>query len=207
MQDFDDPEKRIRRIMREAVPDTSNIADFAAAARKRGRPVAKTAPVLKISGSNNAGIIGNNNQVNITVRTAARPKIMVAPGSDAIDNAQAAEIKRLVAKVVEVSGRSYGHVYGTLYRRFDATSYLLIKRNRYDAVVRYLNKWIASTAPVPTGSAEDERKRLLKRIHAQARKRHGIEAIRAYARGRFGTPSLAELSPGQLAEIIRQHGF
>ena len=207
MPHFDDPEDRIKRLMREAVPDTSNVADFAAAARKRGRPVAKAAPVLKINGNNNAGIIGNHNQVNITVRTAARPKIMVAPGSDAIDNAQAAEIKRLVAKVVEVSGRTFGHVYGTLYRRFDATSYLLIKRDRYDTVVRYLNTWIASASPAPTGSAEDERKRLLKRIHAQARKRHGIEAIRAYARDRFGTPSLAELSPDQLVEIIRQHGF
>ena len=162
-----------------------------------------------ITGNNNTGVIGDNNHVHISVHGARLPRPLLSPGEAEVTNEQAAEIKRLIGTVVDLSGRSYQHVYGVIYRHFEATSYLMIKRHRYDHVVRYLHKWIASvsikTVPADT---EDERKRLLKRLHAQARKNSSsLDNVRSYISGRFGTSSLAELSPGQLREVIKQFGF
>lgn len=49
----EEPAERIRRLMRQSAPDTGKVADFAAAARKRGRPVAQPAPNVRINGDNN----------------------------------------------------------------------------------------------------------------------------------------------------------
>ena len=60
----DEPGEKIRRLMRQSLPDTGNVADFAAAARKRGRPVAR--PLQRIE---RVEISGNNNQVHIHIHT------------------------------------------------------------------------------------------------------------------------------------------
>ena len=134
------------------------------------------------------------------------PSPTPVPGDDEITNQQAAEIKRLVGVVVARSGKSWGRVYDVIRDKFEATSYLMIKRQRYDEATAYLHKWIASVSAPPTPeSSEEIRKRSLKRIHAQARKLGGnMDHIREYISGRFGTPSLAELTPGQLQEVIKQ---
>lgn len=205
-----DAKDKIRKLMRESIPDKPNVVDFAAAAaRKAGRsePRHSQGPThsMQITGNNNAGVFGNSNHIQITVRGAQRPRIQVMPGPDEVTNTQAAEVKRLVAKVVEVSGVTFSSVYSAVYRRFDTTSYHLIKKDKYDEVVRYLHKWIASVAPTMALDAEAERKQLLKKIHAQARKMQGgIDLVHAFIHGRFGTSSLADLMPGQLREVIKQ---
>lgn len=205
-----DPENKIRQLMRESAPTASNVTDFATAARKRGRPVLPTssAPMqaLQITGNNNAGVIGNSNHVQINVRGPARPRIQITPGDNEVTNEQAAEIKRLVLKVAEVSATPHQRVYSAVYKRFETTSYQMIKRHRYEEVVKYLHGWIARhVAPVvPKGTAPDKN-RLLARIHAQAKKMGGsMDEVRAFISGRFSTNSLAELTPGQLREVIKQ---
>jgi len=111
MANDEHPKDRIKRALREAAPATSNVADFAAEARKRGREVAAPAPLaatLRITGNNNAGVIGNNNYIEIKVsgsRKSARP--IIQPGPQHITDTQAAEIQELVAKVVAVSGKTF----------------------------------------------------------------------------------------------------
>lgn len=207
---IDDPENKIRQLMRESVPKPSNVTDFAAAARKRGRPEPplRLAPVqsMQITGNNNAGVIGNSNHVQINVHGAARPKIQITPGDNEVTNEQAAEIKRLVLKVAEVAATPHQRVYSAVYKRFETTSYQMIKRHRYDEVVKYLHGWIArhSATLAQPGTASDKN-RLLARIHAQAKKLGGsIDQIHAFISGRFGTSSLGDLAPGQLREVIKQ---
>ncbi len=209
----ENPAEKIKRLMRQSMPASSKVIDLASAARERGRPLPprKVTPpqVVSIRGNNNAGVIGNSNHIQINVRGAARPKIQVTPGVDEVDNAQAAEIKRLVAVVVDKSGKTFPHIYSTIYRRFNTTSYLMLKRHLYTDVVGYLNKWIASVSRTAVGAdSETQRKNLLRRIHAQVRKNAGrLDSVHSYVSGRFGTPSLAELTPGQLHEVIKQFGL
>ncbi len=205
-----DPKAKIKQLMRESVPRPSNVADFAAAARKRGLPTARTrqAPVqsMQITGNNNACVIGNSNNVQINVHGVAQPKILIKPGDDEVTNEQAAEIKRLVLKVAEVSATPHQRVYSAVYRRFETTSYQMIKRHRFQEVVKYLNGWIAKHLPpsVSPGTTPDKN-RLLARIHVQGKKLGGrMDEIHAFISGRFGTSSLGDLAPGQLREVIKQ---
>ena len=76
-------------------------------------------------------------------------------------------------------------------------------------VRKYLRKWIASvattTAAQPGAAA---RKQRLARIHVEAGKLPGgLGRVHEYTHGRFGTPSLAELSAGQLDEVVRHFNF
>lgn len=212
MTNFDTPADSIKRLIREAAADTdNNVADFAEAARKRGRPVAKSAPTLRIHGDHNTGIVGNNNHVHITVKAPSKrpPKVVVQPGPDAITEPQAAEIRELVDKVAKVSGKPHQRVWGAVKDRFRFTTYHLMPAVQFEPVQHYLRRWIASeTQHVPDHDAEAQRKKLLRRIHAQARKQTGLlDRIRDFANGRHSTRSLSELTAGQLMALIQQFGL
>lgn len=205
-----DPKEKIMQLMRESAPKASNVVDLAAMKRMRGLPASRTRQVLvqsmQITGNNNAGVIGNSNHVQINVHGVAKPKILITPGENEVTDEQAAEIRRLVLKAAEVSTMPYQRVYSAVYRRFEATKYQMIKRHKYDEVVKYLNGWIARHLPpsVPSGTTPDKN-RLLARIHVQGKKLGGsMDEIHAFISGRFGTSSLADLAPGQLREVIKQ---
>lgn len=204
------PEEKIKRLMRESAPASPKVIDLAAAAKRRGTPLRPPAPSrsVRINGNHNTAIAGDGNQVTINVRGPTQPRINVQPGPDAITQAQAAEIRELVAKVAGISGNPFGFIWATLKREFRFTRYELLPAEKFPAVLAYLRKWIArftSTNPLPP---DEQRKKLLRRLHAQARKTQGtMERIRAFAQGRFGTSSLAELSAGQLQSVIQQFGL
>lgn len=212
----EDPKDRIKRLMQESASTASNVIDFAAAAKQFRRPTAPRklaqAPRLTISGNNNAGVIGDNNHVHLNVHVSQSAKaapIKVQPGSQHINSAQAAEVQELVSKVVAVSNETYSFVWGTVKRKFRFSRYELITPETYEGVCKYLRHWIASKQPTADQmTGEEQRKRLLMRIHAEARKkRRDLEQIRSYVSGRFGTNSLAELKPGQLNEVIKEFGL
>lgn len=162
--------------------------------------------VQTISGNGNVGVIGdgNNVQINLSAGLPGRPKYVVQPGPQHIGPAEAAEVRELVSKAAAVSGRGYGFVWSTIKREFRFARYELLTPEIYVQVCLYLRKWIARNTASSVGTSEDLRKRLLKRIHAEARKNRGaLDQIRSYVSGRFGTNSLAELSPGQLHEVIK----
>lgn len=173
-------------------------------------PGAKPPPlklVQTISGNGNVGVVGdgNNVQINLSAGLSGRPKYVVQPGPQHIGPAEAAEVRELVSKTAAVSGRGHGFVWSTIKREFRFARYELLTPEIYEQVCLYLRRWIARTTVKPAGSIEDQRKNLLKRIHAEARKRHGaLDQIRSYVSGRFGTSSLAELSPGKLHEVIKE---
>ena len=192
--------------------DDSKIVSFAAAAKKRGRTLAgKLPPSVQITGNNNVGVAGHRNHVEINVKTTPyrRPKIVVQAGYEHITEAQAAEIHELVAKVVKVTGKPYAFVWPMLRKSAHCASYRLMLQSEFEGARTYLRKWIASATAAPTTqNGVAARKRLLARVHAEARKTPSLlDRVHEYTRGRFGTASLAELSPGQLDEVVRQFGF
>lgn len=206
---------------RQALEELLSDVDEAAPVKKapvRKRSTRTVQPMNSANSTITAGgavqnVAGNNNQVtqNININHAPAQKstrIVVQPGPQHINAAQAAEVRELVAKVVSTTGRSYSFVWGTVKRECRFSRYDLINQETYEQVCWYLRKWIARYTAKPMGSLEEQRKNLLKRIHAEARKRRGaLDQIRAYVSGRFGTNSLADLTPGQLNEVIREFGL
>lgn len=190
----------------------SKIVDLADAARRRGKPLPKKPPArVQITGNNNVGVAGDRNHVEINVRTPARKQVRVevqrGPGD--ITEEQAAEIQELVARVVKESGKPFPKVWMALKRRYRFANYHLLPQEQFEDVRKYLRKWIASvattTAAQPGAAA---RKQRLARIHVEAGKLPGgLGRVHEYTHGRFGTPSLAELSAGQLDEVVRHFNF
>lgn len=209
----EDPKSKIKRLMQEGAQAPSNVIDFASAAERRraAEPAKKVASkrTLTINGNNNAAVLGDGNQVHITYRRApaARPQITREP--DEISNEQAAVIKKLVNDVARHANLTHARVYNALYGEVGATSYLKIKQDRFEEAALYLKKWLARFAKkTPPSDQEAYRKHLLKRIHAEAKKRRGrLDEIHSYVQGRYGTDSLAELVPGQLLEVISKFGL
>lgn len=211
-RDDENPADKIKRLIQEASSNSSNVTDFFAAARKRGKDIEPPAlaPKVRISGNSNTSVVGNNNhiEINLQPKIDRRPQEKLQPGPNNISDAQAAEIKELVGKVVAVSGREYPFVWSTVKRKYRFTTYQLITHDKYEDIREYLRKWIASATGSSKTTAEDDRKRFLKRIHAEARKQKGLlEKVHGYIQGRFGTSSLAELTPGQLNEVIHYFRF
>jgi hypothetical protein len=201
------PEDRIKRLMRESVAASPKVIDLAAAAKRRGKPPQQTKANhrMRITGNNNTAVAGDGNQVTVNLLGAPRPRITVQPGPDAVTQAQAAEIRELVAKVADVSGRPFGFIWSTLKHKYRFTRYELLPATQFPEVQAYLRKWIARFTNATPMQGDEQRKKLLRRLHAQARKMPGaIEQIKAFAMGRFGTESLAELSIGQLEGVIRE---
>jgi len=177
-------------------------------------PRAKQPPVKvvqTISGYGNVGVVGdgNNVQIHLSSGSTSKPaKYVVQPGPQHIGPAEAAEVRELVSKAVAVSGRDHAFVWSTIKREYRFARYELLTPEIYEQVCQYLRKWIARHSVKPVGSTEDQRKHLLKRIHAEAKKKRGaLDQIRSYVAGRFGTNSLADLAPGQLHEVIKEFGL
>lgn len=171
------------------------------------RPPASVAQT--ISGQGNVGVVGDGNHVQINLssgQTAARAlKYIVQPGPQHINSAQAAEVRELVHKVAAVTGKGHAFVWSTIKRECRFSRYEMLEHAAYEQVCQYLRRWIGRYTQHPVEGAEDQRKRFLKRIHAEARKSRGVlDQVRAYILGRFGTASLADLTPGQLQEVIRE---
>lgn len=188
--------------------DGSNVVDLAAAAKKRGKTLpVRSASTVQITGNNSVGIAGDGNHVEINVKTTPqrRPRISVQAGPGNITEEQAADIQELVAKVVDVTGKPFPFVWTTLKRTFRFASYRLLPQEQFESVSKYLRQWIASSkGQVLHANDDDARKYLLKRLHAEARKRKALMGnIRAYVFDRFGTETLSRLSPSQLNEVIK----
>lgn len=209
----EDPKSKIKRLMQEGAQAPSNVIDFAAAAQLRGMVAPAKKVVNKrtqtINGNNNAAVMGDGNHVNLHVNLSHPSKavqIKVQPGPQHIDSAQAAEVRELVSKVASVTPGGYSFVWSKVKRKFRFARYELITPDTYFEVCKYLRQWIASKQTTADQMQGDEqRKRLLMRIHAEARKTDGLlKNIHAYSSGRFGTEHLSELANGQLQELIKQ---
>lgn len=205
------PEDKIKQLIRESVPASTKVVDFAAAARKRGISFPQLTPTtmqtLHISGSNNVGVAGDHNSVSINVRGTPRKalQVNVQPGEKHITDEQAVEVRDLVAKVVETSGKDYGFVWGVTKKRFRFTKYQLLDLEKYDAVRAYLRNWICSSGASGTRPSTMNRNSALARIHVESKKVVELpEKIHHYIQTRFDVGSLADLTLAQLTDVINE---
>ncbi len=89
-----------------------------------------------------------------TVEQRTEPK-------SSISDKQAAEISNRVKALAEAltkrdpSKNHYQSIFGELYRRFQVSSYKLIKQDQYQTVLRFLDNW-QSSASIPKKPTQDE---------------------------------------------------
>jgi len=67
-------------------------------------------------------------------------------GQDVVTESQAAQISQAVKTVAIALGKQtgrneFGACYGEIYRRFNATSYRLLPRKKFDDVMAFLTEW------------------------------------------------------------------
>lgn len=151
------------------------LIDLMAAAAARGKPLRNPAtarPAVAIKGNGN--IVGNHNQVHVTVHQRPAAKVVVTPGPLHISPAQAAEIKDMIDRLAKLQGHTHQKLWTTLKRRFNLASYHLAPLQQFPEIHAWLRARLAKT-PAPR-----TRKTLLASIHAEARKHPGgIDQVKA----------------------------
>ncbi|AMO36718.1 hypothetical protein AC731_007045 [Thauera humireducens] len=182
----------------------------AAPKRERSKRTVRPAPQIVQQGGDGSLQVANSTIQNIHFAVPERKavRVVVQPGPQHIDGARAAEVRELVGRVVSVTGEKHSFVWATVKRKYRFVQYQLLTPDVYIEVCKYLRKWIASRSAKPTGDNEEHRKRLLRRIYAEARKTHGvIDRIRVRVAERWDVRSLADLTPDQLVDVIREFGL
>lgn len=178
------------------------------AARKRGRRVS---PELSIVGNGNIQV-GRDIHVNIVQPPTARLKIKVEahPGTEHIDDRQAARLMGLVKDVYEAEAKlkkkpkTMGAIWSALNAKLQVPSYRLIPFEDYPKAEKYLSQWIGrlnsmKSAPVVDGDAW--RKRYYAYIKANSK--HEPEVLLAYLQRIFKATSLTQLDNDELTRAYR----
>lgn len=170
-----------------------------------GRRRTPAAVEQTISGSGNVGVVGDGNNVHVTVRptySRRQPTINVQPGEQHVSPFQADEIHALVKGVVKATGRSYSFVWETIKKKFTFGKYQLLAREKYEPVRAYLRQWIASAGG--GGQSTVSKRAAVARIQIESKKAPGLyDDIHSFIRDRFGVTSLADLTLEQLQVVIK----
>lgn len=169
-------------------------------------------------GGGNVNVSGNNHivasgsaQVTVikTEKVVHRTRPVTNPGTEHITEEQAFRIKTLVDEVVRLEKLTsrkpagYPAVWPALNRHCEATAYKLIRADRFEKAIKYLQEWTgrlrsASSAPKKD---PDWRKNRFRAIHARA---HGQEdRLNALLTKKYSTSSMSELADDDLDSLYR----
>lgn len=206
MIDDEDPpgERKLRAILKSAKP---------AASKPRKRPTPKP-PNIAMNGSGNF-IVGDGN--TIQSGPAPRPRVVVEakPGVEHITDAQAAELKAIIDKIVEESASvkrkptTHAAQFRALNTAMRVTTYKLILAGQFDAAKAFLQRRRAITRAMPSAKKKVDgwRASTIGAIHARCRETaDGTERRKAYMLKKLGTDTMKECSDEQI-EQIRKHVF
>lgn len=154
---------------------------------------------------------GANVSVVNTQRHITKTIAQVKPGEDHISDAQAATLKSLVDKIVDIEAKvkrkpaTHQSVWATLNKFCKVTTYRLIPAGRFDAARKYLDQWIGrlnamSSAPVKDG--DNWRKRHYSYIKVNTKDPADGAALAAFLQ-KLGVTSLTDLSNDDLEKVYR----
>ena len=170
-------------------------------------------PAIKIVGNGN--VVGDGNTVYNAPPPRPRVRVESAPGTEHITEAQAAELKGLVADIVAESAQvkrtptTHQRVWLALNAAMKVTTYKLIPFDMFEAAKSVLLKRRAITRAMPSAKRKVDgwRASAIGAIHARSREFDGGEARRkTYMLKQFRTDTMTECSDDQL-EQLRKHVF
>lgn len=178
-----------------------------AAGRDINTQEAPRVEIREISGGTN--IVGNSGHVVIQLHPgrASRVNNLPKPGPEHIDETQRRALHDLCAEWVELHNTLKKQELtraAAWYRINDAggsTSYTLIRKERFEDVVRYVRRQMAILRGMASAPAKDLqwRNKRIAAIKLRCRNQLGDpEAYRPYIRKNFGAESLTDLATDQL---------
>lgn len=182
--------------------------------RKPRAPRAKPAPtaggnMIIVNGAGVAAhqIAGGDIHNHTHAKPAPRPKIVVTPGDGVIDDAQKAALTALRAEWMELHAvikkrpLTDGATWSRINKAAGATSYHLIKPERFDQAIAYIKVEMAKLRGMPSAPAKDDgwRKSRISAIKARSKNQLGNpDAYKDYIKANFKVDSLTALSTEQL---------
>lgn len=185
-------------------------------AKKPRAPRAKPAPTtagntIIVNGDGLAAhqIAGGDIHNHTWSKAPARPKIVVTPGVGVIDEDQKFALAALRAEWLELHASikkrplTDAAAWARINKAAGATSYHLIKPERFDRAVAYIKQQMAILRGMPSAPAKDDgwRKSKIGAIKARCANQLGDpEAYKPYIRKNFKLDSLADLATDQLRQ-------
>ncbi len=124
--DFNDAEKKIVRLIREATPE---------------KPPASQSPGHTIRNGQGVVVVGDNAQVTVSVGRARAPARRIVPPPGSVDARQKFALQQLVDAIVQDSGRTHAFVWRAFKTRFQVNSYHELPAERFDDAHEYLRQW------------------------------------------------------------------
>ncbi|MBB4265408.1 ORF6C domain-containing protein [Roseospira visakhapatnamensis] len=165
-----------------------------------------------ITGNNN--IVGNGNSINLHEPKIVR-KVYVQTGVGTIDAAQKKQINEMFAEwarvrdLVRKTSPEYKALRSAFNRYMGVNSYHEIKQDDFDKAVTWLQRQTGIVLSMSSAKTRvpDWRKKRYASINARAKEfPGGAERYRLFAKERFGTTSLKELTDEQL-DAVYHHVF
>lgn len=163
--------------------------------------------ISQISGGTN--IVGNSGHVHINVNTARAPRVnnIIKPGPEHIGDAERRELQDICTEWITLHNAlkqralTYAAAWSRINKAGGSTSYHLIRKDRYDEVVRYVRRQMAILRSMASAPAKDDQWRNKRIAAIKLRCRNQLadpEAYRPYIRNSFGAESLTDLATDQL---------
>jgi hypothetical protein len=157
------------------------------------------------------GQVVKGNVVHIYPTRPPRPRIVIQPGPDCIDDAQKLRLRELVAEVVRLetmlrsTPKRHAAVWGALTAKARVTSYHLIPAALFARAEAYLLTWGARLRALEAAPAKDPdwRNAKYRFIHAAAKEADRATDLPRLLVERYSGRSLKDLSSLELESVYR----
>lgn len=204
MSDTEDKKSNIVSLLQSATPP--------ARTRKRSTPAksptATGSNVIQLNGGNLTAqqvVVGNVNNYNVA--RPPRPRVVVTPGEGVVTDTQKAKINELrldwiaLHNSIKKAPLTDAAAWVKINRKAGTTSYHLIPGDRYDLVIKYIKREMATLRAMRSAPRKDAtwRTTRISAIKARSKNQHGSpDAYRPYIAKNFGAKSLTDLSDDEL---------
>lgn len=201
MNDHENPEQKIRRVMKETSPKPR-----AATKKKKGDEAGSN--VIKFSGNSNIVAGGD---LNVHMAPARRLKVQVQTGAGTIDARQKAELTSRIRRYIEVnnavrtSRMTFQAAWSALNGAMGVNSYHELRPDQFPAALKWIRTQTGRIQSMPSAPDKDPKFRsdTIRFIKARSKELGDPDVYRPYALKSFGSQSLAELDNDQL-QIVRK---
>lgn len=172
--------------------------------------VSHQAPVVKLgSVFGGTNIIGNQGGVHVQIATTApaRPRVVIQPGPEHINDAQKIALAALrdewltLHATLKKKPLSHSVAWTRINKAAGATSYHLILKDRYEDALNFIKVEMAKLRGMRSAPAKDGewRSKRIGAIKARCKNQLGdIEAYKPYIRKNFKADSLSDLATDDL---------
>lgn len=199
---MEDEEKKKAKVIDLITTAAKNPAKL----RRKPVPVGP-GTVIKVSAKGQAQAAGRDIINHHHAKPQRAPRVTVIPGDGVISEDQKVTLTALrdewitLHNAIKKRPLGYGAAWGRINKAAGATSYHLIRAEKFEAAVAYVRKQIALLRGMASAPAKDQKWRASRIGAIKARCTNQLgdpEAYKPYIRKNFGADSLAALATDEL---------